>query len=661
MPVIDSVVNVVIDERDTKTLGIKYTPTPTRNVVFDKYRFQLSDSTIPPQEKLYNDTNRLVIFDNLVPGRLYNLSIWTVSGETYSLPIVRQMRLYPEPIRSITALSITDTDIILSWEVPYGDKDGYEVQYLDPVEKTLIVNITLTEKIAFSGLKPHNNYTFVVTTISGYGSSIMLRSSPISQTFLTLESIPGKVAYFQSVDVKPNEITLQWSLPAQEMNGIITGYNISYYIKGNSVIKRQIFQPNENQGTVYNLIPGKTYVFQIQAHTKIGSGNKVFWEENMPVWPPPAPPESIYPTEVGHTSTTIRIRFKKSFFSSMHGSITSYTIITAEDDSVNTNTLDLPSWSDVQQFSYWPPYQTVEPYYPFNGTTAIEDFTIGNEDCNGNIKYKYCNGPLKPGSSYKVKIRAFTSPEKYTDTVYSYSITTDPDNTAIYIGIFLPLSILLLLVFIILFLKHNRLGPFSSKKTSNIHMGGKEDALSIAESELITSRPIKLKDFAEHYRIMSADSDFRFSEEFELLKHVGRDKPCNAADLPVNRPKNRFTNILPYDHSRVKLLPTDDEEGSDYINANYIPGFNSPREFIVTQGPLHSTRDDFWRMIWEQNSRAIVMLTRCIEKGREKCDHYWPYDTQPVFYGDIQVTILNESQYSDWTISEFKVMRVSFH
>lgn len=65
-------------------------------------------------------------------------------------------------------------------------------------------------------------------------------------------------------------------------------------------------------------------------------------------------------------------------------------------------------------------------------------------------------------------------------------------------------------------------------------------------------------------------------------------------------------------------------------------------------------------MIWEQNSRAIVMLTRCVEKGREKCDHYWPYDTQPVYYGDIQVTILNESQYSKWTISEFKVSRVSF-
>ena len=82
---------------------------------------------------------------------------------------------------------------------------------------------------------------------------------------------------------------------------------------------------------------------------------------------------------------------------------------------------------------------------------------------------------------------------------------------------------------------------------------------------------------------MSADSDFRFSEEYEELKHVGRDKPTLAADIPVNRPKNRFTNILPYDHSRVKLQPTDDEEGSDFINANFVPGHNSPREFIVTQ------------------------------------------------------------------------------
>ncbi|OTF79382.1 hypothetical protein BLA29_009759, partial [Euroglyphus maynei] len=160
-PVIDSVINVIVGEHETKTLGIKYTPTPLRNVIFDHYRFQLSGTSIPTQEKQWNDTNRFVLFDNLIPGRLYNLSIWTISGQTLSMPIQRQARLYPEPIRNINGLSITDSEMTLSWDVPYGDKDGYEVQYFDPHEKTLVVNVTLIEKIEYRNLKPHNNYTFI--------------------------------------------------------------------------------------------------------------------------------------------------------------------------------------------------------------------------------------------------------------------------------------------------------------------------------------------------------------------------------------------------------------------------------------------------------------------------------------------------------------------
>ena len=71
------------------------------------------------------------------------------------------------------------------------------------------------------------------------------------------------------------------------------------------------------------------------------------------------------------------------------------------------------------------------------------------------------------------------------------------------------------------------------------HMGH-NDNISLPDSVIETSKPVKLKDFSEHYRIMSADSDFRFSEEYEELKHVGREKPCSAADMPVNRPKNRY-------------------------------------------------------------------------------------------------------------------------
>merc|ERR1712032_1686042 len=188
-------------------------------------------------------------------------------------------------------------------------------------------------------------------------------------------------------------------------------------------------------------------------------------------------------------------------------------------------------------------------------------------------------------------------------TAWSQRISTDPDNTAILVGITVPIIILVLVLLAFVVLRKLHCAPCAK---SGGHHG------------------------------------------------VGRDHP---ADLPVNRPKNRFTNILPYDHSRVKLSGADDEDGSDFINANFVPGFNSKREFIVTQGPLHSTRDDYWRMCWETNSRAIVMLTRCIEKGREKCDHYWPYDTEPVYYGDIQVTILNESHFPDWNINEFRMMR----
>ena len=234
-------------------------------------------------------------------------------------------------------------------------------------------------------------------------------------------------------------------------------------------------------------------------------------------------------------------------------------------------------------------------------------------------------------------------------------IDADQDNTSLIVAITVPLTIILILLVTLVFFKRRRNSCRKTTKDSRAN-----DNMSLPDSVIEQNRPILIKNFAEHYRLMSADSDFRFSEEFEELKHVGRDQPCTFADLPCNRPKNRFTNILPYDHSRFKLQPVDDDEGSDYINANYVPGHNSPREFIVTQGPLHSTRDDFWRMCWESNSRSIVMLTRCFEKGREKCDQYWPNDTVPVFYGDIKVQLLNSSGYPDWVMTEFMLCRVSF-
>ncbi|KAI4891777.1 hypothetical protein NFI96_017333 [Prochilodus magdalenae] len=184
--------------------------------------------------------------------------------------------------------------------------------------------------------------------------------------------------------------------------------------------------------------------------------------------------------------------------------------------------------------------------------------------------------------------------------------------------------------------------------------------------------PVQLDDFEAYVKDMSKDSAYKFSLQFEELKSVGLDLSHDAADLPVNRPKNRYTNILPLlltaitdldevlifltdDFSRVKLISMHNDEGSDYINANYIPGYKSPREYIATQGPLPETRNDFWKMVLQQNSHVIVMLTQCNERRRVKCDHYWPFTDEPVSYGEITVEMLSETESPEWTIRNFRL------
>ncbi|KAF5292505.1 hypothetical protein FQR65_LT01650 [Abscondita terminalis] len=648
MPLIQSEVVVVNNQQSTDSISLRYTPTPQTSSKFDLYRFSLSESNISNQEKTANDSDRLVTFTGLTPGRLYNITVWTVSHNVASQPLQRQDRLYPEPITKINATNIRDAEVMLTWDSPRGEYNAFEVQYLTS-ENILIQNLTLYNSITISDLKPHRNYTFTVVVRSGTESSILRKSLPVSAIFTTKESVPGKVEKFEPVDIQPSDIIFEWFLSPGEQNGVIRKFTITYGLESSIHTLFREFGPNEFRGVIKQLIPGRTYVFRIQAETKIGFGPETIWKQKMPILPPPVPGAQVLATEVCKSSTTIQIRFRKNYFSEANGPVVSYAIIVAEDSTKNSSGLEMPSWRDVQAYSIWPPYQVTEPYYPFQNST-IEDFTIGSEVCDVR-QPGYCNGPLKSGSTYIVKIRAFTAPDKFTDTFYSFPIQTDQDNTPIILGVILPIVLIALLFITIIIIRRRRAaGRKATESRTN-------DNMSLPDSVIETSRPIRIENFSNHYRVMSADSDFRFSEEFEELKHVGRDQPCTFADLPCNRPKNRFTNILPYDHSRFKLQPVDDEEGSDYINANYVPGHNSPREFIVTQGPLHSTRDDFWRTCWESNSRAIIMLTRCVEKGREKCDHYWPYDTMPVYYGDISVQILNETRYPDWNISEFMVCR----
>lgn len=109
------------------------------------------------------------------------------------------------------------------------------------------------------------------------------------------------------------------------------------------------------------------------------------------------------------------------------------------------------------------------------------------------------------------------------------------------------------------------------------------------------------------------------------------------------------------DHSRVHLHPTPGQKKNlDYINANFIDGYQKAHAFIGTQGPLPDTFDCFWRMIWEQRVAIIVMITNLVERGRRKCDMYWPKDGVET-YGVIQVKLVEEEVMSTYTVRTLQI------
>uniref|UniRef100_A0A8D3E6R0 protein-tyrosine-phosphatase n=1 Tax=Scophthalmus maximus TaxID=52904 RepID=A0A8D3E6R0_SCOMX len=175
-----------------------------------------------------------------------------------------------------------------------------------------------------------------------------------------------------------------------------------------------------------------------------------------------------------------------------------------------------------------------------------------------------------------------------------------------------------------------------------------------------------LRKFIQGVKAMSEGDEERgednFGNDFMRLRRLStkyrteKIYPTNVGEREENVKKNRYKDILPFDHTRVKLTLKTTNQDTDYVNANFIKGMDGPEAYIATQGPLQNTVIDFWRMNWEYNVAVIVMACREFEMGRKKCERYFPVrEEEPMSFGSFRISCESEQARTDYFIRTLTV------
>uniref|UniRef100_A0A668VF23 Receptor-type tyrosine-protein phosphatase C n=1 Tax=Oreochromis aureus TaxID=47969 RepID=A0A668VF23_OREAU len=252
---------------------------------------------------------------------------------------------------------------------------------------------------------------------------------------------------------------------------------------------------------------------------------------------------------------------------------------------------------------------------------------------------------LSYSTTYKVKVTAHNGHYESDPEINQIS-TFYNDKAVIGFLVFLIIltSVALLFVIYKIYILKRRKHQDSGE---NIHL----ISTTNDEENLLLVEPIAAEVLLETYKRKLADEGRLFLAEFQSIPRIFSRYTVKEAKKSCNSVKNRYVDILPYDYNRVQLTTGNGEPGCDYINASFIDGFKESKKYIAAQGPKEETINDFWRMIWEQQSSIIVMVTRCEEGNRVKCAQYWPSpDRETELYEEFIVKLNSEDHYPDYTI-----------
>nr|CAG4649956.1 EOG090X01LO [Sida crystallina] len=171
--------------------------------------------------------------------------------------------------------------------------------------------------------------------------------------------------------------------------------------------------------------------------------------------------------------------------------------------------------------------------------------------------------------------------------------------------------------------------------TSRDSESSRSSTSSWCEEPVVTNMDISTGHMVLSYMEDHLRNKDRLDQEWQALCAYEAEPSTSTliASKPENMGKNRYPDVLPYDHSRVVLGSLANATGSDYINASSIAD-HDPRHpaYIAAQAPVEDSAADFWQLVWEQGSVVLVLLTKLTENGQEMCYRYWPEEGSQLYH-----------------------------
>ncbi|TDG98222.1 hypothetical protein EPR50_G00214830 [Perca flavescens] len=586
----------------------------------------------------------------LTSGTKYNFTLFAVFETVRSSGVNHSAATAPRNVNNVTVLSQNESSIILMWN-KVKDISKYFLQY----GKEDSINISVEGspvKHVVTSLSPGTKYNFTLITVFEGVSSTGYR--------FEAATVPSMVAFVNVTERSVNSITLMWTKVKKDWDYFIQINEENSQLCLNTIM-------NVVSCSITSLKPGTEYRFRVIT---------VFSDLNSTAY------KGFTVTAINCTDVAWRVTNSsiqgpiKGLFSNATATYKSQTHVgPVRDGNVSFIGLYPGATYEVslvyEKYSTFflqcshnltilPPYLSAHCEYwaagysvsvvwnkPDGVWTSVEVNVTGKpHKVLENGEQRLIISGFLPARTYEVSLVLLSGTVRSSDP-FVFSCLTDPRGVIAGSVFAVLLFGVLVCLAVLIFLKRpdiiSRKKPFiGGSRQSN----KKCKAISVAK-------------FPDHFYQLCVDENRGFSQEYESLVPVGTEQTQKAAILPENKPKNRFNNVQPYDWCRVKLTTSDPNKTSDYINASYMPGYNSKREYIASQGPLPSTVNEFWRMIWEQKVKGIVMVTNCTEGGRTKCERYWPADSKPCPYGELLVTIRSEQQEPDWTLREFRVKHMN--